>query len=269
MRRANAVALVAVAALLVAAAPAPAATLPLGAGSQLDPAASDGALAYTQRDGHGVRVVIDAPRPERRRPRAGASTPSLDGPLVAVHQGNAVRVLRWADGSELARVDGAIRPALRNGILAFERRRGRAAAARDPAPEGRPADAHRLGHQRRSSAGPRCAAAASPGRSPGAASRRCTPRASTGARAGSWCARASGVLGAPALGTRWLAYTETRASGAQLLARSPDAGPLTTTLLRLHGTRSALWTTALVGRTAYVTRWSTRTGVARILRLRF
>jgi hypothetical protein len=77
-----------------------------------------------------------------------------------------------------------------------------------------------------------------------------------------------GVLGAPALGSRWLAYTETRATGAQLLARSLTK-PLTTPLLRLDGRRSALWTTALVGRTAYVTRWSTGTGVARILRLRF
>src|SRR4051812_3311880 len=123
IRRANAVVLVAVAAVLVAAAPARASTLRLGPGSQLDPAASDGALAYTQRDRQGVRVVIAAPH-QSPVVLQGASTPSLDGPLVALHQGGAVRVLRWADGSERARVQGAIRPALRNGILAFERRRG-------------------------------------------------------------------------------------------------------------------------------------------------
>src|SRR5262249_33794671 len=116
-------ALTAVAALLVAAAPAPATPLPLGPGSQLDPASSAGVLAFTQRDAGGVSVVLAVPH----RPRvviANAWSPSLDGGLVAVQDAAGARVLHWADQRELARVDGALRPALRAGRLAFVRRGG-------------------------------------------------------------------------------------------------------------------------------------------------
>jgi hypothetical protein len=266
MRRANAVVLVAVAALLVAAAPAPAAPLPLGPGSQLDPTASDGALAYTQRDARGVRVVVAAPH-QSPVVLDHASAPSLDGPLVAVHQGDDVRVLRWADGRELARVHGAIRPALRNGNLAFERRRG---------PRLQLVIQHLKDGRRVLVASVTNAVLSRPSLRGGRVAWTVTRRGESALYTARIDGRARqllvrtrvGVLGAPALGSRWLAYTETRATGAQLLARSLTK-PLTTTLLRLDGRRSALWTTALVGRTAYVTRWSTGTGVARILRLRF
>ena len=61
MRRLNAVALAALALALVVA-PAGAATLPLGPGSQLDPAVSeDGTLAYTQRADDGTTAVRVVP----------------------------------------------------------------------------------------------------------------------------------------------------------------------------------------------------------------
>jgi hypothetical protein len=196
-----------------------------------------------------------------------AQAPSLDGPLVAVRQGQAVRVLRWADGSEVARVDGAMRPALRNGLLAFERRRGRRLQL---------VIQHLEDGRRTVIASVTGAVLSRPSLRGGKLAWTVTRHGESALYTAYITGRGRrlilrtrvGVLGSPSLGSRWLAYTETRASGAQLLARSLTR-PLTTTLLRLHGKRSALWTTALVGRTAYVTRWSTHTGVARILRLRF
>jgi hypothetical protein len=77
-----------------------------------------------------------------------------------------------------------------------------------------------------------------------------------------------GQLGAPALGAGRIAYTEEDLTGSRLVVRRLSGGAALRVLLAVRAPYG-LWTTALVGRTALVTRWWRPTGEARLLRLRF
>jgi hypothetical protein len=116
--RANAVALVACAALLAL---APAAGGALVARSALDPSVSGGNLAFATKSGD---VIV--------RPAAGgdavfpdASQPALSGQYLAYVDDQGIRVVRWPDGTDVARVTGPVsRPALDWPNLAYVRREG-------------------------------------------------------------------------------------------------------------------------------------------------
>jgi hypothetical protein len=109
--------------LLLSGSAAHAAVLPLGAGAQLDPTATTGALAYTQRSGGRNAVVV---RPDGAPPLTitGAREPSLDGPLLAYADATGVRVVRFSTGETLAVLRGVDEPALAYPWLAFRLRRG-------------------------------------------------------------------------------------------------------------------------------------------------
>ena len=118
--RVNVVGLLVCAVLLLAAAPgAGAATLV--ANNAFDPTLSEGTLAFATRDG---QVVV---RPFGGGPEVvfpNASQPSLDGEYLAYTDSGGIRVVRWANGNEVARIDNATvsHPALDWPLIAFVRR---------------------------------------------------------------------------------------------------------------------------------------------------
>ena len=112
VRRANAIAVVALAGLAV-----PAAAF----GSTSDATPTQGALAFTVRAGGSIAVVVRPDVGPRVRVE-GASQPSLDRRLLAVREPTGIRVIWWQTGDEVARVDGDARtPALRWPRLAYVR----------------------------------------------------------------------------------------------------------------------------------------------------
>jgi cytochrome c biogenesis protein CcdA len=269
VRRVNAAALTALAALLllVPVGEAEATTLQLGAGRQLDPSVSNGVLAYTQRSGNAVSVVV---RPSNPVVFPGGESPALDGERLAYADREGIRVVHWPTGEELARAPGELgRPALQWPFLAFlaEDARGKRivlsnletgefgviAAVGRGGVLGRPA----LG-------GGRLAWHSGDGRS----SRIVVMNLQTRRRTVVASSRIA-ALTHPALSGDSILYVESRSGRAQLLVR-PVAGaasPRRLADVRARGT--VLWTTALEGRTAFVTRWQQPTGRATLQRIRF
>ena len=116
--RANAVALAACAVLLAVAPAAGGATFV--AGRALDPSASGRALAFATQGGD---VVVKPPSgPDEVF--SNASQPALSGGYLAYVDSQGIRVVRWRDRSEVARIDNTnvSRPALDWPTLAFVRR---------------------------------------------------------------------------------------------------------------------------------------------------
>jgi hypothetical protein len=116
--RANALALLACGVLL-ALAPAAGGAVRV-AQNAYDPSHSGSVLAFATQGGD---VVVRSPgRPEIVF--QNASQPALHGQYLAYNDGGGVRVVRWLDGTEVARVATAARPALEWPLLAFVRRDG-------------------------------------------------------------------------------------------------------------------------------------------------
>jgi hypothetical protein len=85
-----------------------------------DPSHSGRVLAFATQGGN---VVVRSPG----RPQIvfqNASQPALHGRYLAYVDGAGVRIVRWLDGTEVARVPGASRPALEWPLVAFFRRDG-------------------------------------------------------------------------------------------------------------------------------------------------
>jgi hypothetical protein len=269
VRRLNAAALAVLGAalLLVPVGGAEATTLQLGTGRQLDPSVSQGVLAYTQRSGNAVSVVV---RPSNPVVFPGAQSPALDGERVAYADAEGIRVVHWPTGEELARAPGELsKPALQWPHLAFlaEDARGRrivlsnletgefgviAAVARGGV-LGRPA----LG-------GGKLAWHSGDARS----SRIIVMDLQTRRRTVVASSRIA-ALSHPALSGDSVLYVEARSGRSQLLVRQlgSTAAPRRLADVRARGT--VLWTTALDGRNAYVTRWQQPTGRATLQRIRF
>jgi hypothetical protein len=264
LRRANAVALVACAALLVAAPPAGARRLDLGAGKQFDPSISGGVLAYTHRAGGVSTAVVRVSGTEAYRFR-NAHLPSIDGRFLAYADAAGVRVVEWRSGVEHARVPGAAsHPALDWPWLAYvlnyadgtedirlanlETGRTRLLAhAGSRVDIGRPAvSAGRVAWHVAHAAGSRIVLYG------------------IAARTRKYIARSKiALLTHPALTpTRILWVAENRR--VTRLRRRLIGGPTTYTLVEIPGRNPLIWTTALARRTAYYTRWSARTGTAKL-----
>ena len=269
VRRANAVALGACAGPARAAVPAQAATaLPLGPGSQLDPAPQGRVLAYTERVAGRSRVVLRVPgRPLRR---FVGSSPALSGDTLALVDRAGLRLLRWSDGKQVGRIAGQVRgPALALPYLAFLQARGGRTrlvvvnletgryrvltSVAAPAVVGRPSlSGTRVLYTVTRRTGSRVLLAYL-----GSGRRRVLAESSVGGASFA------------ALTPRFAAWVEQRPGGRSALVLRPFAATAARPLLEVEGAAVRLWSTALVGRTAYVTRWSTRTGRARVLRFRF
>ena len=253
VRRANAVAVVALAVLAV-----PAAAL----GSTSDATPTQGALAYTVRVDGSIAVIVQ-PVHGRRVRVDGASQPSLDRRLLAVREPTGIRVIWWQTGDEVARVDGDARtPALEWPRLAYVRTgaTGDELVLRDlrdgtlrvllRAPRGLVIGRPALG-------GSRIAYVVS-------GQRRSTlvVRSLTGGLRTVITSRL-GELASPSLTSTRLVWIERRASRDWLIV-STLAG---THLRRLRSGR--FYSVAVRGRVAYLTVWERRTGASHIVRARF
>ena len=117
--RANVIALVACG-ILLAVAPAAGAGVTQIAQNALDPTVDRGNLAFATASGDVV--VRPASGPDRTY--NGAAEPSLSGPYLAYRDSAGIRVIRWADGTEVRRIasPNVSKPALAWPLIAFVRR---------------------------------------------------------------------------------------------------------------------------------------------------
>jgi hypothetical protein len=114
---ANVVVLIVCAALL--AAPSAGAATSLGPG--FDPSARGGVLGRAQMSS-GVSSILLEPQGESAVTIPSGSAPSVDGDLVAYSDSEGVKVVNWRTGDPVTQVDGAVaKPALDWPLLAFVR----------------------------------------------------------------------------------------------------------------------------------------------------
>lgn len=263
--RVNAVALLACAALLTAPA-AGAELIPLGPGSQFDPSAIGPAFAYTQRD-LGVSNVVVLPSAGGALQYPEAESPSLDGELLAYQNAAGIRIVRWATGEEVARVDGATsKPALDWPWLAYRRE----------VPDRTLLELKDLttGEVRRLGSVP---GGADLGRPSIAAGRVAWHAAgSRGSRILLYeiangdkqvvMATTIALLSNPSLSSTRILWIKQRQGISSAYVRKLRRTRIRL-LARVSSQRTFYWTTDLYGLTAYVTRWTVAGGVARIRRI--
>jgi hypothetical protein len=242
--------------------------LALGPGNELDPSFSSGALAYTKRQNGSSRVQVRVGK-SLAAEFAPGQEPSLDDELLAYRTGGGVRVVRWRTNEEITFLPGATRPALNWPWLAYNQRRAdggsdiwlqnlgkggrrRIAGGGPKLNLGRPAIAG--GRVAWQSVGP-------------TGSRIGLEAILTGKRA--VAARTKiGLLAHPSLSAGRLVWVDQRRAGSKL--RIWKIGSRSARTLA-HTERSGriFWTTALSGQTAYLTRWFSGKGIARIEKLGF
>jgi hypothetical protein len=265
--RANVVALLVCASLL--AAPAAGAATSLGPG--LDPAAASGVLARAWMDVGGSSVLVE-PRGESSVAVPGAASPALDGDLLAYGDAEGIKVIDWRTRDLVARVDGPVaKPALDWPLLAFvrtgaERKRLIVADFSDPAA---PTRRRIASMQRRDDLG---RPALEAGR---IAWHKVTRKGSevlleilaSGRRRLIAHSKISVETNPSLTGSRIL-WVEQRANSARLRVRRLDRARVHT-IYKVEGRDRRLWTTALVGRTAYVARWRPSTGGSTLIRVIF
>ncbi|HLM33115.1 MAG TPA: hypothetical protein VK285_03525 [Gaiellaceae bacterium] len=263
--RVNAVALLACAALL-AAPSAAAEPIPLGPGSHFDPSTIGPAFAYTQRN-LGVSSVIVLPSAGGALQYPDAESPSLDGELLAYQYAAGIRIVRWATGEEVGRVDGVTsKPALDWPWLAYRR----------ALPDRTLLELRDLttGEVRRLGSVP---VGADLGRPSIAAGRVAWHAAgSRGSRIllyqiGSGnkqvvMATTIALLSNPSLSSTRILWIKQRQGISTAFVRKLRR-TRARVLARVSSQRTFYWTTDLYGLTAYVTRWTVVGGAARILRI--
>jgi hypothetical protein len=269
LRRANVAVLAACSALLATAPAAGAAVTLVGPG--LDPSVSANILAHALLDSGRSKVDIRPPT-EPVVELNSAAQPSIDGDLVAYVDSSGIRVVNWRTNHEVARVAGNVaKPSLDWPRLAFwrgdssyerlvvadftnrsspsEREITGVGLANDL---GRPSLKNgRLAWHRTTSRG----------------SRILVQTLSTGsrrviARSTRW------LLTNPSLtGTRivWIEQRSNRSS----VRRRALRGTRVRTLMSVKGRNRLFWTTAMSGRTAFVTRWSLSSGASALYRVTF
>jgi hypothetical protein len=265
LARANAAALVACAALLAA---PTAGAAPVSLGPGLDPSTSGGVLARAEVVSGISRVLIEPPS-GAAVVIPGASSPSLDGDLVAYVDAEGIRVVDWRTGDQVAQVTGPVsKPALNWPLLAYRRLDAdyerlivadldagteRTAARIPPADElGRPSLQGRYVAWHH----------AGPWGSRVALRNLSTWRRSIVARSEIY------LLAHPAL-TPWRIVWIEQRSGRAYLRMRWLAYTRVHTLWSLRWRSRAFWSTAVERRSAVVTRWSTSTGAASLFRIDF
>jgi hypothetical protein len=264
---ANVVVLIVCATLL--AAPSAGAATSLGPG--FDPSARGGVLARA-RMSSGVSNILLQPSGESAVTIPSGSAPSVDGDLVAYADSQGVKVVNWRTGARVTQIDGAVaKPALDWPLLAFVRtgstyKRLIVADYTDPAAPterwiaraevmndlGRPSlVAGRIAWHKLTPDGARIY----------------VQRLATGKR--TVVARSDiSVLANPSLSSTRVVWMAQSARACSLQTRRFDRR----TVKRIYRTTSAtrlLWTTALTGRTVYVTQWSSKTGSSTLVRVNF
>lgn len=265
LARANAVALVTCAALL-AAPTAGAAPEPLGGG--FDPSTSGAVLARAQLVGGVSRVLIESPS-EPVVVISDASSPSLDGDLVAYVDDQGIRVVEWRTGDQIAQITGAVsKPALDWPLLAYRRLDSdyerlivadldagtERTAVRVPHAEelGRPSlqGGHVAWHQA------------------GAWGSRIGLRRLSTWRRFTVARSEISLLSHPAV-TAWRIVWMEQRSGRAYVRTRQFGQTRVRTLWSLNRRSQAFWSTALERRSAVVTRWYPSTGAASLFRIDF
>jgi hypothetical protein len=263
--RVNAMALLACAALLAAPA-AGAEPMPLGPGSHFDPSAIGPAFAFTQRNLEVSSVVV-LPSAGGALQYPDAESPSLDGEVLAYQDGAGIRVVVWATGEEVVRVEGVVsKPALDWPWLAYRR----------ALPDRTLMELRDLttGEIRRLGSVP---VGADLGRPSIAAGRVAWHAAgSRGSRIllyeiGSGnklvvMTTTIALLSNPSLSSTRILWIKQRQGISTALVRKLRRTQVRV-LARVTSQRTFYWTTDLYGLTAYVTRWTVVGGAARILRI--
>ena len=267
--RANVAALVACAALLASAQAVDAAVVSMGPG--LDPSVQATVLARAQMSSGTTSVSVE-PTAEPAVLVPDAASPSVDGDLLAYADSGGIQVINWRTGEVVARVDGAVsRPALDWPLLAFIRTDStyKHLILADFTNPGSPSERgiartlvqNDLG--RPSLGGGRLAWH----KTTNQASRITVEMLSTGRRV--VIVRSRIVLEEnPALSARRIVWVEQRPRTSALRMRRFDRRRVHS-IYTTSGSSRLLWTTALVGRRAYVVRWSLATRAATLLRVSF
>jgi hypothetical protein len=264
---ANVGALVVCAALL--AAPAAGAATSIGPG--FDPAATGTALARAQRDGGNTRVIV---QPEAGSMVAipGAAAPGIDGDLLAYADDEGIKVVEWSTSTEVARIDGAVsKPALDWPLVAFIRTGSEKEHlfVKDFTHPGAPTQGKIGELARRNDLG-------RPSLAGGRIAWHVVTRGYSKVLVESLASGNRQVIrkskialeSNPAL-TPWrIVWVEQRARSASLLLRRFGQGS-TKKIHKINGRDRRLLTTAITGRTAYVTRWTPATGASTLVRVNF
>ncbi|HEU4449289.1 MAG TPA: hypothetical protein VFR63_04805 [Gaiellaceae bacterium] len=261
--RANAVALVACGILLAAAPAAGGATRV--ARDAYDPSFDRGALAFARQDG----VVVVRPPGEPALVFPDASQPALFKGYLAYRDALGIRVLRWRNGMEVARIASTrvSRPALDWPLLAFVRRgeSKKRIVVRDlesGRSRVRVSAKHSVYLGRPSLHGGRLAWQTSTRR----ISRIYVKTLRTNKRR--LVARSKiALLSNPTVRGKRVAWTEARFGVSRLmLAWGSGRGR---TLERIRSRTRSYWTTALGNGSVYATRWTLRSGAASVYRTNF
>jgi hypothetical protein len=265
----NVGALLVCAGLLAAAPAAGAAIQTLGAG--LDPAAAGTVLGRARMDSGSSSVLLES---QGETPVAipGGAAPAVDGDLLAYDDVQGVKVINWRTGDLVARVNGEVaKPALDWPLLAFVRRDSTSKQLvvtdyTDPASPTervivRISTMNDLG--RPSLAGGRIAWH----KVTATSSRIYAQVLATGRR--TVIARSVVlVLANPSITSGRIVWVAQGPRSCSLRMRR-WASPAVKRIYRTTGTTRLLWTTALTGRTAYVTRWSLATRASTLVRVNF
>jgi hypothetical protein len=264
---ANVGALVVCAALLAA----PAAGAATAVGQGFDPAATGTALARARMDAGSTSVIVQ-PEAGSVVEYSGAAAPAIDGDRLAYADDEGIKVINWRSGDLIARVDGVVsKPALDWPRLAFIRtssdyerliladftdvnaptqRRIATAAVRDdlgrPSLEGGRLAWHKVTRKD---------------------SRVVVLWLATGRKRAIVHSDIT-VLTNPSLTWSRILWVDQRSRRASLFVRKFGSGGVRE-IYRIKGREHRLLTTALAGRTAYVTRWAPKTGVSTLIRVIF
>jgi len=257
---------------LLAAAPAAGAAIQIQtAGAGLDPAAAWTVLGRA-RMGSGSSSVLLEPRGGTPITIDGAAAPAVDGGLLAYEDGQGVKVIDWRTGDLVARVDGQVaKPALDWPLLGFVRTDStyKRLVVADYTDRASPVEhvitrisaGNDLG--RPSLAGGRIAWH----KLTATSSTIYAQRLATGRRSVVARSRVL-VLANPSITLTRIVWVR-QSSRACVLRMRSWASSTVRGIYRTTGSTRLLWTTALVGRTAYVTRWSLRTGASTLVRVNF
>ena len=267
--RANAIVL-GLAVVLLAVAPAAGASV-TSLGRGFDPAADGKTLARARMDSGTLKVLVVPPAPDPTDTVSPANAPALDGNYLAYEDDQGIKVIDWRNDIPVSELDGPYsHPALDYPLLAYIRDDGAherlvLADISQPNPDERSSPPCAA---QPTSAARRFAADGSPGTELSAAARRstCSILATNERHA---IKRTNVWMEAnPSVTSRRIVWVEHRPQGSYLRMKW-FGSKQTKTLMHVSGRKTLLWTTALTGRTAYVTRWTPSTRKAVVLRVNF
>jgi hypothetical protein len=268
--RVNAVVLGLAVVLLAVAPAAGAAVTSLGRG--FDPAADGKTLARARMDAGTITVIVAPPAPDPTVPVSPADAPALDGDYLAYQDDEGIKVIDWRTATLVRELDGPYsHPALDWPLLAYIRADGtyerliladltdasnptarKIASVRAAADLGRPAlRSGRLAWHRIVQGGSSINVL-----------NLATNRRTTIRKTRIW------MEANPSVSSTRIVWVERRPQGSYLRLKR-FGSKRTRTLMHVHGRKTFLWTSALAGRSAYVTRWTPSTRKSVVLRVNF